>query len=57
MVHLAKYRKHPLGRFQSISGFELEVLKGAERTLGRAVGLECELSLAPAYEGQAPFRM
>jgi FkbM family methyltransferase len=38
-----------------VQGFELEVLKGAERTLGQAVGLECELSLALVYEGQALF--
>jgi FkbM family methyltransferase len=38
-----------------VQGFELEVLRGAEQTLGQAVGLECELSLAPIYEGQALF--
>ena len=38
-----------------VQGFELEVLKGAERTLGQAVALECELSLAPIYEGQTLF--
>jgi hypothetical protein len=35
-----------------VQGFELEVLKGAESTLHQAVGLECELSLAPIYEDQ-----
>ena len=35
-----------------VQGFELEVLQGAKDTLNQAVGLECELSLAPIYEGQ-----
>jgi FkbM family methyltransferase len=33
-------------------GYEGEVLKGAERLMPRVEALECELSLAPLYEGQ-----
>lgn len=38
-----------------VQGFELEVLKGGEDTLRQAVGVECELSLAPIYEHQTLF--
>lgn len=34
-------------------GFESQVLDGATATLARAVGVLCELSLVPLYEGQA----
>jgi FkbM family methyltransferase len=33
-------------------GFEAEVLKGAQQTLARSVGLQLELSLTPLYAGQ-----
>ena len=33
-------------------GYETQVLDGAEKTLKRAKGVLCELSLAPLYEGQ-----
>jgi FkbM family methyltransferase len=33
-------------------GYESEVLRGAQQTLTRVVGLQLELSLVPLYEGQ-----
>ncbi len=38
-----------------LQGFELEALRGAQAMLEHAVAVECELSLAPLYEGQALF--
>ncbi len=35
-----------------VQGFEQEVLKGAEQLLGKARGVEMEISLVPLYEGQ-----
>jgi FkbM family methyltransferase len=37
-------------------GYELEVLKGAERLLRRVQGIQIELSLMPLYDGQALHR-
>jgi FkbM family methyltransferase len=37
-------------------GYETQVLDGAEKTLKRAKGVLCELSLAPLYEGQDMWR-
>lgn len=37
-------------------GFEWQVLDGATRTLQRARGVLCELSLVPLYAGQRPWR-
>jgi hypothetical protein len=34
-------------------GYESQVLRGATRTLKRAIAVEVELTLAPLYEGQA----
>jgi FkbM family methyltransferase len=39
-----------------VQGFEDRVLDGAPATLARAVLLQCELSLAELYSGQAGFR-
>jgi FkbM family methyltransferase len=39
-----------------VQGYEDRVLDGAPETLARAVLVECELSLAELYAGQAPFR-
>lgn len=39
-----------------VQGYEDRVLDGAPSTLARAVLLQCELSLAELYAGQAPFR-
>ncbi len=36
-----------------VQGFEPRVLRGAEATLDRALGIEIELSMVPLYEGQA----
>jgi FkbM family methyltransferase len=38
-----------------IQGFELHALRGAERTLLHVEAIECELSLAPLYDGQPLF--
>lgn len=43
----------PLHIKLDVQGFELEVLRGAAATVGRAVSVECELSLTPLYRGQA----
>jgi FkbM family methyltransferase len=34
-----------------VQGFELEALRGAERSLPKLVGVQCELSLVPLYAG------
>jgi FkbM family methyltransferase len=39
-----------------VQGFEDRVLDGAGETLKRAALVECELSIAPLYDGQADFR-
>jgi FkbM family methyltransferase len=39
-----------------VQGYEDRVLDGAPSTLARAVLLQCELSTAELYAGQAPFR-
>jgi len=39
-----------------VQGYEDRVLDGAPVTLGRARLLQCELSIAELYAGQAPFR-
>jgi FkbM family methyltransferase len=39
-----------------VQGFELEALRGAERTLPKLAGIEAELSLAPLYEGAPTYR-
>lgn len=36
-----------------VQGYELEVLRGAASTLAEVTAVECELSLAQIYEGQA----
>lgn len=33
-------------------GYESQVIKGGERTIGNATGILCEMSLVPLYEGQ-----
>ena len=38
-----------------VQGFELEVLRGARRTLKSVVAVEMELSLHALYDGQRPF--
>jgi FkbM family methyltransferase len=35
-----------------VQGFEMEVLKGAGKLLPQVVGMECEMSLVPLYEGE-----
>lgn len=37
-------------------GYEMEVLKGAERLLDRIDGVQLELSLAPLYDGQPRYQ-
>jgi hypothetical protein len=39
-----------------VQGYEDRVLDGAPDTLARAQLLQCELSIAQLYSGQAPFR-
>jgi FkbM family methyltransferase len=39
-----------------VQGYEDRVLDGAPETLARAQILQCELSIAKLYAGQAPFR-
>lgn len=39
-----------------VQGFELEALRGAERSLPRIHGIQAELSLVPLYEGGALWR-
>jgi FkbM family methyltransferase len=39
-----------------VQGFELEALRGAERSLSKLAGVEAELSLAPLYEGAPSYR-
>jgi FkbM family methyltransferase len=34
-----------------VQGYELEALRGAERSLSRVAGIQAELSLVPLYEG------
>jgi FkbM family methyltransferase len=48
------YFRHDSVAFLKIDtqGYELEVLRGAEDTLSRIVGMQMELSLIPLYEGQ-----
>jgi FkbM family methyltransferase len=36
-------------------GYELEVLRGAEKTIDRTVAIQVELSLAPMYDGAPTF--
>lgn len=33
-------------------GYESQVIKGGERTIGKATGILCEMSVVPLYEGQ-----
>jgi FkbM family methyltransferase len=39
-----------------VQGFELEALRGAERSLAKVAGVEAELSLALLYEGAPTYR-
>lgn len=39
-----------------VQGYELPVLHGGQETIGRAQVVECELSLAPLYEGETLYR-
>jgi FkbM family methyltransferase len=39
-----------------VQGFELEALRGAERSLSKLAGVEAELSLAPLYEAAPTYR-
>jgi FkbM family methyltransferase len=43
---------HPLVLKMDVQGFELEVLKGAEKSLPYIDGIYVELSFVPLYEGQ-----
>lgn len=36
-------------------GFDMEVLKGAQRSLGQIVGLQCEISVKPIYKDMPPY--
>jgi FkbM family methyltransferase len=35
-----------------VQGFELHALRGAQQSLARIVGIECEMSVEPFYDGQ-----
>jgi FkbM family methyltransferase len=39
-----------------VQGFELEALRGAERSLPSLIGVQCELSLVPLYAGAPSYR-
>ncbi len=39
-----------------VQGFEMHVLRGAERSLGELRGVQAELALAHLYEGDSPWR-
>ena len=39
-----------------VQGFEMHVLRGAERALGQLRGVQAELALAHLYEGDSPWR-
>jgi FkbM family methyltransferase len=39
-----------------VQGFELEALRGAERSLAKLAGVEAELSLVPLYKGAPTYR-
>jgi FkbM family methyltransferase len=38
-----------------VQGFELEALRGAERSLSKLAGVQCELSLVPLYRGAPTY--
>ncbi len=39
-----------------VQGYEMKVLEGAQKMLGRTAGLQLELSLLPLYEGETLFQ-
>lgn len=39
-----------------VQGFELEALRGAERSLPSLLGVQCELSLVPLYAGAPTYK-